>query len=95
MRLFRWLSDFFAGSSNFPRSPLDEGININPATGLPMINPGMSGVDVAGNPFGQDLNRRDDHYVDRGRDDDPPGSISGFDHWSGTGAGGYDPFQEF
>lgn len=94
MQLFRWLTEFFAGSSNFPRSPLDEGININPAADLPMINPGMSGVDVAGNPFGQDLNRRDDHQVDRSHDDDPLGSISGFDHWSGIAAGGYDPFQE-
>ena len=37
---------------------------INPATGLPMIDDSIGGVDVAGNPFGTDWNMHDsfDHH---------------------------------
>lgn len=41
MRLFQWLADLFAGSSDPPRASSDEGVSINPATGLPMTGPGI------------------------------------------------------
>jgi hypothetical protein len=88
MRLFQWLTTLFTGSSTLPSSPIDEGPRINPATGLPMINPGIGGVDVGGNPFGQDLDRRDDHHAHHDHHHHSFGSASSsFDHWSGTGAG--------
>lgn len=94
MRLFQWLTGLFTGSSTPPIAPIDEGPRINPATGLPMINPGIGGVDVGGNPFGHDLDRRDDHHSHHAHHDhhhDSFGSTgSSFDHWSGTGAGGFD-----
>ena len=42
---------------------------INPATGLPMIDDSIGGVDVAGNPFGTDWNMHDsfDHQTKRFR----------------------------
>jgi hypothetical protein len=82
MRLFQWLTDLLAGSSDPPRPYSDEGVSINPATGLPMNGPGLIGVDVGGNPFGQDLNRWDDHHPHHSHDHHPPGSTgSGFDPW--------------
>lgn len=38
-------------------TPIDD-FTINPATGLPMVN-GMSGVDIAGNPYGVDNTHHD------------------------------------
>jgi hypothetical protein len=59
-----------------------------------MITPGIGGVDVGGNPFGQDLDRRDDHHSHHAHHDHHHESFgstgSSFDHWSGTGAGGFD-----
>lgn len=82
MRLFQWLTDLFAGSSDPPRASSDEGVSINPATGLPMTWPGLGGVDVGGNPFGQNLDRWDDHHVHHGHDHHTPGSTdSRFDPW--------------
>ena len=46
MRLFQWLADLFAGSSDPRRASSDKGVSINPATGLPMTGPGLGGVDV-------------------------------------------------
>ncbi len=34
--------------------------DINPATGLPMVNDGIGGIDVEGNPYGYDLSSHDD-----------------------------------
>jgi len=48
MRLFQWLTDLSTGSSTPPGCPIDEGPRINPATGLPMVTPGIGGVDVGG-----------------------------------------------
>ena len=106
MRLFQWLTGLFTSSSTPPSSPSDEGPRINPATGLPMITPGIGGVDVGGNPFGVNLDRRDDHHTHHShshshshhdhhhRHDhhhhDFGSTSSSFDHWSGTGAGGFD-----
>ena len=96
MRLFKWLTDFFAGSSNFPRSPLDEGISINPATGLPMNGPGIGGVDAGGSPFGQDLDRWEDHQAHHDPDHHTSGITgSGFDHWPDTAAEGFDPSRGY
>lgn len=102
MRLFQWLTSLFTGSSTPPDAPVDDGPRINPATGLPMITPGIGGVDVGGNPFGLNLDRRDDHHAHHSHHDhhhrhehhhhhDRSGSASSsFDHWSGSGAGGFD-----
>lgn len=104
MRLFQWLTGLFTSSSTPPGAPSDEGPRVNPATGLPMITPGICGVDVGGNPFGVNLDRRDDHHVHHShshshhdhhhRHDhhhhDFGSTGSSFDHWSGTGAGGFD-----
>jgi hypothetical protein len=102
MRLFQWLTTLFTGSSAPPSAPIDEGPRINPATGLPMVTPGVGGVDVAGNPFGLNLDRRDDHHAHLSHHDLHPrhdhhhhhhssgSASSSFDHWSGSGAGGFD-----
>lgn len=34
--------------------------DINPATGLPMLNDGIGGIDIGGNPYGSDLSSHDD-----------------------------------
>ncbi|KXS53416.1 MAG: hypothetical protein AWU57_2199 [Marinobacter sp. T13-3] len=34
--------------------------DINPATGLPMLNDGIGGIDVGGNPYGSELSSHDD-----------------------------------
>ncbi len=78
MRLFQWLADLFAGSSDPLRASSDEGVSINPATGIPMAGPGIGGVDVGGNPFGQNLDRWDDQHVHH-RHDHSTGS--GSDPW--------------
>ena len=82
MRLFQWLTDLFAGSSDPKQSSFDEGVSINPATGLPMTGLGTGGVDVGGNPFGQNQDRWDDHHPDHGHDHHARGSTgSGMDFW--------------
>jgi hypothetical protein len=82
MRLFQWLADLFAGSSDPPRPAPHEDVPINPATGLPMTRPGLGGIDVGGNPFGQNLDRWDDHHAHHSHDHHAPGSTgSGFDPW--------------
>ncbi|MBX9643432.1 MAG: hypothetical protein K2W91_04935 [Novosphingobium sp.] len=82
MRLFQWLADLFAGSSDPPRASSDEGVSINPATGLPMTGPGPGGVDVGGNPLGQNLNRWDDQHAHHNHDHHGPRSTgSEFDLW--------------
>jgi hypothetical protein len=102
MRLFQWLTTLFTGSSAQPSTPTDEGPRINPATGLPMVTPGIGGVDVGGNPFGLNLDRRDDHHARHSHHDhhhrhdhhhhhhSSGSASSSFDHWSGSGAGGFD-----
>lgn len=82
MRLFQWLTDLFAVSSDPQQPSFDEGVFINPATGLPMTGLGTGGVDVGGNPFGQNLDRWDDHHPHHGHDHHAPGSTgSGMDLW--------------
>ena len=94
MRFWNWLIDFLLGPIE-PVQPLrDEGISINPATGLPMTTPGISGVDVGGNPFGHDLHRWNDHHIDHGHHHDAGSIGSGFNHWSSTGASGFDPWRD-
>jgi hypothetical protein len=94
MRLLQCLTSLFMQPSNPPSAPIDEGPRINPATGLPMVTPGNGGVDVGGNPFGHDLDRRDDHHSHHAHHDHHHHSFgstgSSFDHWSGTGVGGFD-----
>jgi len=102
MRLFQWLTTLFTGSSTPPSAPIDDSPRINPATGLPMVTPGIGGVDVAGNPFGLNLDRRDDHHAHHSHHDhhyrhdhnhhhhSSGSASSSFDHWSGSGAGGFD-----
>jgi len=60
--LFSWIGgsstvEFDDGTS------LHQGVdcNVNPASGLPMIDGSCSGVDVAGNPYGTDLH--DDYWT--------------------------------
>lgn len=96
MRFWNWLTDFLLGPIEPVQAPRDEGISINPATGLPMTTPGIGGVDVGGNPFGHDLHRWDDHPIDHGHHHHDTGSVGGgFDHWSNTGASGFDPSRGY
>ena len=96
MRFWNWLTDFLLGPIEPAEPHRDEGISINPATGLPMTTPGIGGVDVGGNPFGHDLHRWDDHPIDHGHHHHDAGSIGGgFDHWSNTGASGFDPSRGY
>lgn len=99
MRFWNWLTDLLLGPIKPVHTPRDEGISINPATGLPMTTPGVGGVDVGGNPFGYDRHRWDDHHSHQAHYDhhhDSFGSIgSGFDHWSNTGASGFDPSRGY
>ena len=95
MKFWNWLTDFLLGPIEHAQPYRDGGISINPATGLLMTTPGIGGVDVGGNPFGQDLHRWDDHHLDHGHHHDA-GSISGgFDHWSNIGASGFDPSRGY
>jgi hypothetical protein len=95
MRFWNWLTDFLLGPIEPVHTPRDEGISINPATGLPMTTPGIGGVDVGGNPFGHDLHRWDDHHIDHGHHHDAGSTGSSFDHWSNTGASGFDPSRGY
>ncbi|MCE5361478.1 hypothetical protein [Candidatus Igneacidithiobacillus taiwanensis] len=58
----------------------DDGCDINPATGLPMIG-GCGGIDVEGNPYGTDLN--DDYSSTSSWDDFSTSSFD--DSWSSLG----------
>jgi hypothetical protein len=95
MRFWNWLTDFVLGPIEPVQPPRDEDISINPATGLPMTTPGIRGVDIGGNPFGHDLHRWDDHHIDNGHHHDAGSIGSGFDHWSNTDAGGFDPSRGY
>jgi hypothetical protein len=95
MRFWNWLTDFLLGPIEPVHPPRDEGISINPATGLPMTTPGIGGVDVGGNPFGHDLHRWDDHHIDHGHHHDAGSIGSSYDHWSNTGASGFDPSRGY
>jgi hypothetical protein len=80
MRLFQWLTDLLAGSNDPPRASSEEGVSINPATGLLMTGSGHCGVDVGGNPCGQKMDRWDDQHAHHSQDHHAPGSTgSGFD----------------
>ncbi len=56
MSLWSWL---FGDASETSRTDSIESMEINPATGLPMIGSGMGGLDVGGSPFGMDLHQSD------------------------------------
>lgn len=65
-----FLSDFFEFSSPTNQvgelglaSETDSSTDINPATGLSMLD-GMGSVDVAGNPFGTDLGESSNSAID-------------------------------
>ena len=48
-----------SGTADMPQT------GINPSTGLPMIDSGMSGVDVGGSPFGMDVHSHaNDSFTD-------------------------------
>jgi hypothetical protein len=93
--MFSWIRNWFtedstttAGESITTSSGIgsdDDGCTVNPATGLPMID-GCASVDVAGNPFGTDLN---DWSGSSGLDDSwsstDDWSSSSTDDWSGGG----------
>jgi hypothetical protein len=60
------------------------------------INPCESGLTPSGfNPFGHDLHRWDDHHIDHGHHHDAGSIGSGYDHWSNTGASGFDPSRGY
>lgn len=53
---FNFLKNMFSGDDSASPIPVDMPLSVfNPATGLPMIDNGMGGVDVGGSPFGMDL----------------------------------------
>lgn len=53
---FDFLKFIFGGDENAGAHTVDTPLTvINPSTGLPMIDSGMSGVDVGGSPFGMDM----------------------------------------
>lgn len=53
---FNFLSFLFGGDNNTAASTADVPMTfVNPATGLPMIDSEMGGVDVGGSPFGMDV----------------------------------------
>lgn len=58
MTFWKWLLgglDDGTVAASAPVSDEDIGSTVNPATGLPMLSGGMSGVDAGGSPYGMDL----------------------------------------
>lgn len=82
MGLFNFL--FGAASSTSSAVSNSKTIDINPATGLPMTS-GIGSVDVAGNPYGTDLNdsisgtSMDDNFTSMDTTDCFTDSLSSFD----------------
>jgi hypothetical protein len=68
--LFSWNQESEPADSLSTAEPMGA-IEINPATGLPMIGDGCGGVDVAGNPYGTDLDSSamEDVFTIMGQDD--------------------------
>lgn len=56
MSLWRFL--FGYDDPDEPTTPMPSGPEVNPATGLPMIDD-IGSIDVAGNPYGVDLHSGD------------------------------------
>lgn len=53
---FNFFNFLFGGDDNASAGTADVPMTfVNPATGLPMIDDGMGGVDVGGSPFGMDV----------------------------------------
>ena len=75
MSIWNWL---FGDVGDVTASSALDVTTTNPATGLPMIDGQMSGLDVAGNPYGIDLHTFEVDWTYCGSD------ISGgiFDDWS-------------
>jgi hypothetical protein len=61
MTFWKSLIDWFDSSNSATNheytSSIESMSEINPATGLPMIGDGMSGVDIGGSPFGTDMHQ--------------------------------------
>lgn len=70
MGFFRQLFHRSADSTTAEIEQLSDigNIEINPATGLPMIGEGIGGVDVAGNPWGTDFSEDSSSGIDPGFD---------------------------
>ncbi len=57
MSFWRWLfgsPDHNPSTHDFPDASADSAGVVNPATGLPMLNGDMSGIDAGGNLYGMD-----------------------------------------
>ncbi len=58
MTFWKWMLGSLNDAAAEPSAPTiveDTGSTVNPATGLPMLSGGMSGVDIGGSPFGTDM----------------------------------------
>jgi hypothetical protein len=85
MGLFNWFSDLFSDSDS-ASSSMDMGVN--PATGLPMMDDSM--IDVAGNPYGTDLDDNSSASASAFNDD----GFSSDDSFSSSGSGGFSAFDD-
>ena len=63
---FNFFDFLFGGDDNAAASTADVPTTfVNPATGLPMMDSGMGGVDVGGSPFGMDIHSdMNDDFMD-------------------------------
>lgn len=80
MRLFKTVFQWFSGDAQVSPSPAV--MEVNPATGLPMIN-GVGSVDVQGNPYGVDLAEITTHH-EPSYDDGSNFSSYGFDSFNSS-----------
>lgn len=92
------LAKFFALDWRSSHTP----IQINPATGLPMVGEGTGGVDVQGNPFGADLRRQDDPAWPSDPEEQAPSShatpstgVDWWTEWPSSTSSSHDPMREF
>lgn len=86
-RIAAWLEERLVAADP---SPVSEGVDLNPATGLPTIA-GAGTPDVAGNPYG--VSRSHDHDWQR----DDRWESSGHDHYhhhDSWSAGSHDPWRD-
>jgi hypothetical protein len=96
--MFGWLKSWFSSDSetgierDFGTS---SGCSINPASGLPMIGDDCTGIDVAGNPYGTDLQ---DSWTDSGLSDwnsiSEDWSSSFSDDWSSSSSDDWSSFSD-
>lgn len=89
MGIFNWIGGLFSGGAS--SGSVSGRTEINPATGLPMMEAGTGGVDVAGNPYGDDLHHWGDDHAHKPFPDGSTGPSPGdWDHWSSTAVSGHD-----